>query len=633
LHALEKLPADRFASAQDFADALSGRVSLAASGATVEGRAPGALAGRGWRAITLRVAPWGVAAASLVVAAIALTRPNVAPMAGPVTRTNLDLPGLQVPLSARFAIAPDGATIAVVALDSTLQRRIYVRRSDDLEARALAGTEGAGALAFSPDGRSLAFIRGDSLIKVPVGGGPPLVVARAQGVSNPSWASDGQIMFNARGSLYRVSGGGGEPKLLLAQQADTSYHAPIQLPGGNAVLFFANYASDVDICVLDVRSGRVRILVPRAMNPRYVESGHLLYTENLNDTDDRTIFAVPFSIARLEVTGEPVPVLQGVASFDVSPNGALVYRLDEAGGTRLFVVEGVAPAHALSLPGGAIRSVRLSPDARRVVYGLNASIYVHDLSIGTNRRVVPPDWRGADPFWSPDGRRIAFHSSRPTTLGFDGFTTTADSIGAPKQLFRDSVLVAPQAWLSDGRMLARGQRVVPGGSDIFVLSFKDTSVKVTPYLNAEWDEFEAAISPDERWVAFRSNETGRNEVYVRPFPDASGGKWLLSEHGGIDPVWARDGRSVYWWEGSLLRVAHVRTQPGFAVLSRETVLKDDAYMPNCCFPNYDIYPDGKRFIMARRGSAQQAAGLVLVTNWFEELKARMGASAGGARKP
>jgi len=343
-----------------------------------------------------------------------------------------------------------------------------------------------------------------------------------------------------------------------------------------------------------------------------------------------SLFAASFDLARGEVVGPAVPVLQDVSAFTVSANGTAVYRAAAATPAMgLFLVDGGKSVQTLAVAGG-VRSVRLSPDGRRVAYGggwNGGGIAVYDLTLGTHVRVLPDGWNGCDPFWTLDGRSVAFHSSRPgVTLLFAGFVVPADG-GEPRELFNDANVVAPQSWLPDGRLLARGNPPRPGsrGSDLFVLEFSGDSAAVTPYLRADWDESNAHASPDGRWIAFRSDETGRQEVYVRPFPDAGAGKWQISENGGNDPTWSRDGNTVFYWEGQQLRAARLRTRPAFAVVSRETVLTDSLYAPSCCFPNYDVYPDGRRFLIARRAPAQADAPneIVIVVNWFEQLKARM----------
>jgi hypothetical protein len=323
----------------------------------------------------------------------------------------------------------------------------------------------------------------------------------------------------------------------------------------------------------------------------------------------------------------------------VSSNGVAIFSDRRAAAGRLSSVVGSGTPSVLSVPGGVIRGVRLDRSGRRVVYGITggdqANIVVADLNLGSNTMIVPKGWRGYDPFWSPDERSITFHamvqnprdSASRWTLGFDGFEMAADGSGSPRQLFRDSTVTAPQGWLADGKLLARGSmRRQTEGTDLFVLTRLGDSSSAVPWLRADWEERSAMPSPDGHYVAYVSTESGHDEVTVRPYPDASAGKWIVSEGVAYDPVWARDGQTLFYWEGDALRAARLRTSPSFAVLSRETVRTDAEYQRSCCFPNYDVAPDAKRVIMARFESASRVRGLMLVSNWGEEIRAKLAAA-------
>ncbi|MEX2153312.1 MAG: protein kinase [Gemmatimonadaceae bacterium] len=631
--ALEKLPADRFASAHEFADALTGKVVVSASRATHAASTSGdPLAAR-----VLRGVPWVVAAAATVTAAIVWRAGDTDSSASalPVTRSTIAVPGsLRGPLARQIGVSPDGRTIAFIAGPTPGPQQIYVRRSDELESRALDGTEGATAITFSPNGESIGFVRRDSLLRIPVAGGRPmLVLGRGYSPHAPYWGSDDRILFARAGisasACYRVPAAGGPVDTLIKPAAGENCRFPELLPDGDGILYtLFRGNNEFEVRVLEVPERSDRLLVAPGRRAHYVTPGFILY-----QPDYSSVAAVPFDLRRKRLTGTPVPVLQDADQLEVSQTGTAIYRVPVEELARLFVTDGRSAPQQLPLPASAFRSVRFSPDGRRIVYGwgtpgtmvASGNISVADLALGSTASILPEGWVGADPFWSLDGSRITFLSRRAGTLEGDGFVVSADGGGPPRQLFKDSSVDAPQAWLPDGRMMARGDARRPGaqGSDLFVLSFLGDSVIVIPYLRADWNEDEPRPSPDGKWIAFRSSEAGRNEVYVRPFPDPSTGKWQISENGGHDPVWSRDGNTLYYWERQQLRAAHLQTRPTFSIVRRETVLTDSLYARSCCFPNYDVHPDGKRFIMARSVTARVAPEFTVVTNWFEELKARM----------
>ena len=236
---------------------------------------------------------------------------------------------------------------------------------------------------------------------------------------------------------------------------------------------------------------------------------------------------------------------------------------------------------------------------------------------------------------SDGGRAITFESDRDSTLGQDVFRQPPDGSGAPERIFSAEDNQTPQAWTADGRLLVR-QNYPGRGQDLVVLSFDGDSARVSPYLQANWNERGAALSPDGRWVAYSADETGQDEVYVRPFSDAQAGRWQVSENGGQEPVWSPDGRTLYWWEGSDLRAAVVATEPTFAVVSRETVVSEPRRVGEAGFRQYDVHPDGQRFVIVRFVGAGEDPDVTprftIVTNWFEELKERMGEAEARPRR-
>ena len=639
--ALEKLPADRFATAKAFVEALrnSNAMSNSTRGARAANHDSRVARGVVWVAVVIAVS--SLSALGWAIATLRAQRG--AAVGGPVTRVRVPIEG-QLFGYRPLAISPDGRLIAFAAtLDSgPRQPRIYIRRADALEIRALPGTEAGQTPQFSPDGGWIAFRRVDSLLKVPVAGGSPVLISGGVG-SSYSWSRDDRVFFTpSDGSIYEVPAVGGQAHLVLKSPASSVYRWPELLPNGTTLLvgMWWGVGDSSETQLIELSTGKVQTLVRDGYAAHYLPTGHVLYRLR-----NGALVAAPFDVRNGRLTSPAIPVVQfraaGVAPrlfypLSVSDNGSAIYETGASGPMSLYVVRPGAPPQRLALDVGEERGIRISPDGRHIAYGSDNHLFVHDLALGTSTPVLPK--RSAwDPVWSRDGSLIAFHSLEPGTLVFQGYTIAADGAGQVHRLFKDSSLSAPESWLSDGRLIVLGDGVHNDrsrGADLFMLTFRSDSVVVAPYLRADWDESHATVAPNDRWVAFVSDETGRREVYVRPLSDPGAGKWQISERGGNDPVWSRDGGSLYYWEGPEFRVARVRTQREFAILRRETVFVDSSYVASCCVPNYDVYPDGQRFVIARREGANEQKSFILVTNWFEELKARMtDARTSAARAP
>ena len=509
----------------------------------------------------------------------------------------------------RLAISPDGTLLAYPGFLADGRAALYLRRLTEKEGSPVPGAEGeAFNPEFSPDGRSIAFIRGDSLMKVGVDGGTPLL-ARAPGIGpGLSWAGEGQIYFDGNtpegSSIYRVSETGGASEVVAAADSSLRYSEPDALPDGKGVLFTASRGASpgFEIRVLELASGRIRTLVDAGVTPRYVAAtGHIVFSSR-----EQILYAVPFDLRRLEVTGPSSAVLAPVATalptarFDFSENGTAVY--EESGALQQLVIL-AADGRVEELPIEAINlsSPRFSPDGSRIAYQSDTAVYVHDLSDGTQQRLTFEGLnRGASPVWSPDGRSLLYASDEGIT------SIPADGSGEATLLFPG---MTPVEWTSDGRIIAWATHP-ERGDDLLVLSPDGDSLRAAPLLTDDWNESGAAISPDGRWLAYHSDESGRFEVYVRTFPEA-GGKRLISDGGGREPVWSPDGRTLYYWAlspglgrvESELYAASIRTQPTFSVISRGIRLLEPARkVGSSATPaQYAIHPDGDRFAVVRVG--------------------------------
>jgi serine/threonine-protein kinase len=588
---LEKLPADRFAGVADFAKALTDRGFR-------HGESIGAAAsadGGPWNRVSITFAALFFAASSL--AAWGWLRPPLE--RGVQTRVAFTDLGRGV-----GSISPDGRSMLTTR--GSL-RSLHIRAADDMEYRELPNTERAANGTFSPDGRSVAFtIRGRGIFRVPIAGGPAVQIAEAG--DEPHWGLPDVLVFRTReGAIHRVGASGGEPEVLFASDSIEA-RRPFLLPNGRGVVFGTNTFGDPlnsRIMYLDIETRGVRQLVESGSHPRYIPTGHLIYGHG-----SQALMGVPFDADAAEVTGAEIVLLssvevssEGRTSFDVSETGTAIYRpgLGDQAAYSIELIDSSGQGEALVIESGAIRGLRFSPEGRRVAYGEGAQVWVYDLILGTRLRISEEG--GWDPVWDPGGEFVAFHAMTSNTLEFDGFRAPADGSAPPEQLFRLAEVTAPQVWLRDGRLLARGTHPERQGAD--------------------WNENHPAISPNERWLAYVSNQSGTGEVQVRPFDnDATAAIRVSAE--GREPAWHPDGDRLYFWEDIDFVEVRVRADDRFEELSRTVLFSDPTYLESQLWANYDVHPDGERFVIARvEGTAETPEGLIVV-NWFTELCERMG---------
>ncbi len=555
----------------------------------------------------------------------------------PVSRTVITLPpgqrlaGLEQPA---VALSRDGTHLVYVAIQGGTQQQLYLRAMDSLEARPLPGTEGATNPFFSPDGQWLGFYAGGKLKKVSVSGGAALSLCDAATPRGASWGSQGIIAFAPAGAsvLQQLSEAGGAPHpLSRLEKGEGSHRWPEYLSGGKALLFSAGVSvanwSTAQVAVQSVGTGERRNLVQGGTQPRYAPSGHLIYAQGGN------LMAVPFDPQQLAVAGTAVPVVEGVlqfrtsgaAQYALSATGSLVYVPGgiQADQRRLVWVTRNGAEQPVAAPAHAYRAPRLSPDGRRIAVTIEeqeAQVWLYDLSRETLTRLTFEGNSNLNPVWTPDGKRIAFTSNKegPQNL----FWQRADGSGGLERLTTSEYVNTPSSWSPDGQLLAFWEVNATTGWDIWVLRLSDR--KAQPFLRTPFNESVPRFSSDGRWLAYISNETGRYEIYVQPYP-GPGGKWQISTEGGTEPAWNRNGRELFYRSGDKMMAVDIATQPSFAA-GKPRVLFAGRYEPTpATFPNYDVSPDGQRFLMLKPGEAAEAAPtqINVVLNWFEELKRRV----------
>jgi serine/threonine-protein kinase len=513
------------------------------------------------------------------------------------------------------ALSPDGAQIAYVATQGGKQQ-IYLRRMDSLEARSVAGTEGAVGPFFSPDSQWVGFFADGKLKRVSVSGGAALTLGDAEIPLGATWGSQGMIAFVPTNfsALQQVTDAGGSPQpLTRLEKGEVSHRWPEFLPGGTAVLFTAGMAApnftNAQVAVQLLGKGERRNLILGGPQARFAPSGHLMYAQ------EGTLMAVPFDPQRLVVTGTAAPMVEGIlqspvtgaAEYSFSGTGSLVYVVGGVQATqrKLVWVNRNGAEQPLAAPTRPYIYPRLSPNGRQVavaIEGRETHLSLYDLSRETLTRFTFDGDANAYPAWTPDGKWIAFRSNKEGQGNL--FWQLADGSGGLERLTTSEYSHYPMSWSPGGQTLAFSELNPITGFDLWVLRLGDR--KAQPFLRTRFNESAPRFSPDGRWLAYASDESGRQEIYVQPYP-GPGGKWQISTEGGREPVWNRNGRELFYRSGDKMMAVDITTQPGFAA-GKPRVLFEGGYEPTVfTAPNYDVSPDGQRFLMLKPAEHAQAA--------------------------
>ncbi len=630
--AIQKLPADRFKSAAEFSAALDGRTEGRTDGRrTVPGRGVPSVVPSFRRSVAVA---WVLAAIASIAAAAGWLRK---PPPAPVTRFSVALPDSQAfvsALNARIAVSPDGRHM--VYRGGEAPSRLFLRALERLTAVPLPGTEGAVNPSFSPDGRFIAFTTGNpAVLKViDLTGTPPtLVTDSAVDHGGVSWGPGG-IYYDGHlegDGIARITGPGSTPEIVstpVPAQGESWHFQPEALPGGRGIVFTVAYAGLLErmsIAVLDLETRKHRVL-GLGMAPRYAVCGHLLYV-----TADGVLMAVSFDQDRLESTGEPFAVARdisvrelGRADVSVSSSGTLVYAsgsISLGQGELSWVSRTGAATPVDTAWRMRFSTLVLSPDGSRlaatVLDGTSRSIWVKDLDRGPAAKFTLERDRNDFPSWSPDGRTIAFLA---TTGGepFAVYAGPADGSTTPTLLRKSGLTFTSATIAPDGKRL-----ILQIQGDLFLAStVGDTSL--TPLVTTPALEIGGRVSANGRWLAYASDESGRMEVYVRPFPDTRVAKRQVSVNGGSSPRWSRDGREIFFVDGDRNLVA-MPVLPGaaFATGKGEVLFGTLPFHGTAPYLSYDPHPDGLRFIMSRQlRAAGRPEEVIVVQNFFEVLKRR-----------
>ena len=542
-----------------------------------------------------------------------------------------------------FALSRDGARVVFVGSPTGKPPQLYVRELDQQTATPIPGTENAIQPFFSPDGEWIGFFADGKLRKVSRTGGPVTALCDAPIPHGASWASDGTITYapNLGSGLMRISSAGGTPETLTNPDAngqELSHRWPQALPGNKAILFTIQLTTqgtydDARIALLSRETGKWQTLFEGGSYARYVSSGHIVYVHG------GALLAIPFDLARLHVTGSPTPIQQGVvttaatsggAEYDVSDSGSLAYV---PGSTRppertLVLVDRKGVGKELPAPGNSYFTPRISPDGKLLAVQIfnagSEDLWIYDFARNTLMRLTFSGGGGsATPLWTPDGRKVVYRSRVPT-LTFRA--KSADGSGADETLFSKELEdpgATPFCISPDGKTLLFGRRNVTGAVGIYAISL-DGSAKTQSFLQSTFNQSQAQFSPDGHWVAYQSNESGRDEIYVQPYPKP-GGKWLISANGGSYPLWAHSGREIFYRSDDKMMVAPVETQPTFKAGTPRMLFRNGDYLIGgflgLGLGNYDVASDGQHFLMIKEKEAPASSKeLSIVLHWTDELK-------------
>jgi serine/threonine-protein kinase len=635
LTALSKLPADRFATAAEFAEALTHPERTTETTRALPAYV-GAGAGR-WRTRFFTAA--GVASVALGLAGWGWLRARAAAHQ-PTSWQYITLGDSSVfdALDPVIAISPDGSSLVFPGRPDHM---LWIKRRDVLEPTAIPGTQRALSPIFSPDGAWIAFVADGHLKKVPTVGGVTVTLSDSvgNGFGGAAWLDDNTLVYVSPtlGGLNRVSANGGASTVVLKDgelPGGGGIGTPMALPGSHAVLFpyCSSACLTMSLHALDLRSGKDKRLLDEVVQGSYLPGGRLLYVRR-----DGVAMVAPFDVTRLEITGPAVPVLEGVqvnlnAGFGLltwSKSGSMVFVRGIGGSPDNTLVRVARNGLATTIDSswlGQFNSFALSPDGKRIAVGVGTgsglNIWVKQLDKGPFTRLTfgNQDHR---PLWSPDGRSVAFLRDTVNTSAI--YVRPADGSGQDRRIAHLDRQLQEAVWSRDGQwMLVRTDNGAKGAGDIVAIRLKDSTD--SPVVNTPFSEYHPALSPDGHWVAYTSNESGTNEVYVRPFPEVGGGRWQVSNGGGSQPVWSPDGHELYFLNaGARLAATRVETTPTFAS-GVPTVLFDASnYVLDAFHQSYDVTPDGKYFIFssARRQGAGHGPQLVWAEHWFTDLDARV----------
>ena len=519
-----------------------------------------------------------------------------------------------------LALSPDGTHLAYV-VERNGTRQLYLRRMDEFEARALGGTEGAIGPFFSPDGQWIGFLTETRIMKVSIRGGAPQTLTEAGNVYGAAWGPDDVIVFAEREGqlLSMVSADGGEKKFLIGGPvADPEF-----LPNGRGILLTGFEMFSNHIMLYDLETGDMQRLTEGGSGPHYAPTGHLVYS------GDSGVLAVPFDLATMTATGPAVPVLDdvrreanGFSQLAFSTDGSLVYipGADMGISTPVWVDRNGAE-EPIALPPQRYGSFQLSPDGSKValvIFSPTPDLWLFDFERATPPNRLTVGGNKTTPVWSPDGQQVAFGMVSSSTEGVNaGVFRQGVNGGTVLPMMPDfASWVSPNAWAQEDLLAIEAFRESDTRTDIWVASLGGSG-EPEPFVRTPAVEWGATFSPDGRFIAYTSDESGQFQIYVKPYPPTEA-RWTISAAYGEEPVWSAAGDEIFYRRGNEWLSVPVQTDPEFEAGVPQVILKG----PYINVPgiSYDVAPDAQRFLLLKQQEQRPATRIHVVANWFEELE-------------
>lgn len=534
-----------------------------------------------------------------------------------------------------FALAPDGKHLVYVGRREG-KTMLFVRALDQHESTPIAGTDGALCPFFSPDSQWVGFCAFGQLKKVPLSGGAvqALNAGATDGVG-ASWGESGTIVYAPRffDGLWQVPATGGKAHPLTTldwQQGERSHFWPEILPGGQAVLFTVWQGGGVNtsaVALQSLRTGEKKILLKNCTRARYVSTGHLLVSQQ------GALRLVPFDLQRLEITGAAIPLpekvvvnpLSGIAHYDCSRDGLLVYLPEQAqrSACRLWWQDRQGNTTPLSDKVQRYGTPRLAPNERQLAFavpGYTTDLWSFEFGNASFKRLTF-EQTNSTPLWTPDSRRLVFASDlagAPLNL----YWKAADGSDNAERLTTSNNLQLPGTFTPDGQTLLFTEIDPKTRNDIWALDVREPAAtrKPRPLLQTNADEAQPALSPDGRWLAYAMKDSGRWQIYVQSFPDLQG-KWQISTEGGMEPLWARNGKELFYRAGDKVLAVTISTAAGFQASQPQPVFTHlSGFNAGTLLPTYDIAPDGQRIVMMKGERDAVPTHLHAIVNWFADVQ-------------
>ena len=580
-----------------------------------------------------RIIPWVfsiILLAALIVTWLILQKPTQEKI---VTKFSLDLDKdlmLDVNSYPALAISHDGKSIVFKA-----NGNFYLRKMNSTKPVLLPGLENASSPFFSGNDLWLGFFKDAKLQKISLSGGTPVVLANSDDNRGGTWNKNGSIVFTASTTqgLSLIPEDGGTVKFITtidSTKNERTHRWPSFLPDGKHVLFTVgtlsspDYYENATIDAVNIETGERKTLIKGASTAKYINSGHILFSRS------GVLYIVAFDAGNLEIKGQPVPVVEGVYSelttgitnYMVSDNGTLVYipGAVEGGNRKIVKIDQNGQNTALDSVGHPYLEPQISPDNKKIAIvirnGEDFDIWIFDIQIKTLSRLT---FGGLNrtPHWSPDGKKIAFMKrTKEGKLGI--FIKPFDGSGEETLVYSGSNRLYIDYWTKDGENLVVDKLTDNAQSDLIVVPLKGDK-KPWVYLDSKVDEYEANISPDGKYLAYLTNETGAYQIYVRSFPGKEG-KWQISTDVAEDPRWSPDGKTLYYRKGSQLMAVPVTTSPTFSSGVPKVLITNFPAMNVDSGTDFDITSDGKYFITTAPLEGSTLKSISVVTNWTEEIK-------------